>query len=65
MIGLGFYESERELIEVTKPLIQILNGCFDFYSEEELQNYSNQVEKTGDASIPLKRKPEMNNVRYK
>ena len=26
MIGLGFYNSNEEIIEVTKPLIQILNG---------------------------------------
>ena len=35
MIGLGFYNSNEELIEVTKPLIQILNGQFDLMNEEE------------------------------
>ncbi len=35
MIGLGFYNSKFELIEVTKPLIQILNGQFDLADENE------------------------------
>ena len=37
MIGLGFYNSNEELIEVTKPLLQILDGSFDFHNEEEMQ----------------------------
>ena len=39
MIGLGFYNSNEELIEVTKPLIQILNGQFDLQNEEEKMLY--------------------------
>lgn len=35
MIELGFYTSEKELIEVTSPLILILNGISDYYSKEE------------------------------
>lgn len=31
MIGLGFYKSEEELIDVTNPIILILNGCTDYY----------------------------------
>ena len=30
MIELGFYSSEKELIEVTSPLILILNGISDY-----------------------------------
>ena len=37
MIGLGFYNSNEELIEVAKPLLQILDGSFDFHNEEEMQ----------------------------
>ena len=37
MIELGFYTSEKELIEVTSPLIHILNGISDYYSPEEEQ----------------------------
>ena len=39
MIGLGFYSSNEELIEVTQPLIQILDGSFDLHNEEEMQQY--------------------------
>ena len=55
MVGLGFYNSNEELIEVTKPLIQILNGQFDLHSEEEMEQYNKQIEETGDPSIPLLR----------
>ena len=39
MIGLGFYNSNEELIEVITPLFMILNGQFDFHSEEEEAEY--------------------------
>jgi len=35
MIELGFYKNETELIEVTDPLITLLDGSLDFYSVEE------------------------------
>ena len=53
MISLGFYSSNEELIEVTKPLIQILNGNFDLSDEAEEEAFRKQVAETGDASIPL------------
>ena len=33
MIGLGFFVSEKELIAVTSPLVLLLNGCTDEYTE--------------------------------
>lgn len=39
MIGLGFYNSNEELIEVVAPLIQLINGQFDFHTEDELEQY--------------------------
>ena len=39
MIGLGFYNSNEELIEVVAPLIQLINGQFDFHTEDEQEQY--------------------------
>ena len=64
MIGLGFYESNEELIEVTKPLIQILNGNFDLSDETEEEAFQEQVRKTGDPSIPLLRDEAAQKARY-
>ena len=58
MIGLGFYNSNEELIEVVTPLIKLMNGQFDFHTEEEQEQYQKQVEETGDPSIPLFRDAE-------
>ena len=33
MIGLGFYKNVEELMMVTGPLVLLLNGCTDVYSE--------------------------------
>ena len=35
MIELGFYTSEKELIDVTSPLIGILSGVTDYYTPAE------------------------------
>ena len=64
MIGLGFYNSNEELIEVTKPLIQILNGQFDLMNEEEEEQYHKQVEANGDPSIPLFRDETKQKARF-
>ena len=65
MIGLGFYNSNEELIEVITPLFMILNGQFDFHSEEEEAEYKKQAEETGDPSIPLFRDDAAQKGRYK
>ena len=65
MIGLGFFTTEGELIEVTSPLVLLLNGCTDYYSEAEEQAHAEQIEELGDASIPLRKTPEEHRTRYK
>ena len=58
MIGLGFFETEQELIEVTNPLILILNGTTDYYSEDEEKQHEQQKEDIGDDDIPLRKSAE-------
>ena len=41
MIELGFYKDEKELIDVTSPLILILSGVTDYYSFEEETQHEN------------------------
>ena len=65
MIGLGFYNSNEELIEVTKPLIQLLNGQFDLSDENEEAAFKKQIEETGDPSIPLLRDESSQKARYR
>ena len=43
MIRLGFYTTEKELIEVTDPLIQLLDGSLDFYSEAEEEAWNENL----------------------
>ena len=37
MIELGFYQSEKELIDMSGPLISILNGIYDYYAPDEIE----------------------------
>ena len=63
MIELGFYTSEKELIDVTSPLIGILSGVSDYYSVQEEEAHMKQIELDGEEK-PLRKTPEQNKIRY-
>ena len=64
MIELGFYKDEKELIDVTSPLILILSGVTDYYSFEEETQHEKQIEADGEYK-PLKKDLEQAKARYK
>ena len=63
MIELGFYRTEQELIEVTSPLIHILNGTSDYYSPEESQQHEDPIAREGKER-PLQKEGDSAKKRY-
>ena len=63
MIELGFYTSEKELIDVTSPLVGILSGVTDYYSVQEEEEHEQQIKADGEDK-PLRKTTEQNKIRY-
>ena len=65
MIGLGFYTNEDELIKITDPLIDLLDGSLDFYDQEEEANFIRLRAESGTNEVPIFRDKTQNAKRYK
>jgi len=39
MVILGFYKEESEILKIAEPMISLLDGSNDFYSEAEEKQY--------------------------
>ena len=39
MVILGFYKDENEILKIAEPMIALLDGSNDFYSEAEEKQY--------------------------
>ena len=48
MVNLGFYKTDKELLNLLDPMISLLDGSNDFTSKEEETAYLNELKKFED-----------------
>ena len=58
MLQLGFYQNEKELLNVLEPIISLLDGSNDFHSREEEEAFKQleiQLAKGDKTNLEIKR----------